>query len=207
MVSGPDTSWQIEGGRVEAFRDDFLLLGSKISADGDCIHEIRRRLLLGRKAMTNLNHVLRSKNTTLMTKVCIIKALYVWMCKLDHKEGRVPKNWCFRTVVLENTLERLLGCKEIKPVNSKGNQPWILIRRTDAEVEVTILWPSVANSWHWNWEGLRMKGEEGDREWDGWMASSIQWIWTWENSQMVRDREAWHAVVHEVTKSWTWLGC
>ena len=107
------------------------------------------------------------------------------MCKLDHKESWVPKNWGFWTVVLEKTPESLLDCKEIKPVNPKGNQPWIFIRRTDAEVEVPILWPSDANSWHWKrpwcWEGLRTK-EEGIIRWDGWIASLMQWTWTWETS-------------------------
>ena len=72
---------------------------------------------------------------------------HVWMWELDHKEGWVPKNWCFRTVVLEKTLESPLDCKEIQPVNPKGNQPCIFIGRTDAEAEALILWPSDSKSW------------------------------------------------------------
>ena len=72
---------------------------------------------------------------------------HVWMWKLDHKEGWAPKNWCFWTVVLEKTLESSLDCKEIKPVNPKGNQSWIFIRKTDAEAEAPILWPPDVKSW------------------------------------------------------------
>ena len=83
-------------------------------------------------------------------KVHIVKAMVFpvgWMPKLDHKESWVMKNWCFWTVVLENTLESPLDYKEIKPVNPKGNQSWIFIVRTDAEAEVPILWPADEKSW------------------------------------------------------------
>ena len=108
---------------------------------------------------------------------------HVWMWKLDHKEGWVLKNWCFWTVVLENTLESPLDCKEIKPV--KGNQSWIFIGRTDAEAEAPILWPPDTKSQlirkDWCWE--RLKAGEGDnRGSDGWMASLIQRTWVWVSS-------------------------
>ena len=96
MASGPITSWQTEGRKVEEVTD--FLLGSKITADGDCSHEIRRRLLLGRKVMTNLDSVLKSRDITRPTKVCIVKAMYglpsghVWLRQLDREEGRTPKN-------------------------------------------------------------------------------------------------------------------
>ena len=86
------------------------------------------------------------------------------MWELDHKEGWVLKNWCFQTVVLKKTLESPLDIKEIKPVNPKGNQPWIFIGRTDIEAEAPILWPPVVNSW----ERLRAGGEAGDRGWNDW---------------------------------------
>ena len=89
-------------------------LGSKITADGDCSHEIKRRLLLGRKAMTNLDSILESKYLTLSTKVHLVEAGHVWMWELNCEEGWPPKNWCFWTVVLEKTLESPLDCKEIK---------------------------------------------------------------------------------------------
>ena len=128
----------------------FTFLGSKITADGDCRHEIKRHLFLGRKAMTNLDNILKSRDITLLTKVHIVKAIVfpvvMYGCELDHKEGWAPKNWCFWTVVLEKILERPLDCKEIQPVNPKGNKPWISMGRTDAEAEAPILWPSDAKS-------------------------------------------------------------
>ena len=128
---------------------DFLILGSKITAYGDCSHELKRCWLFRRKAMMNLYSVLKSRDITLPTKVHSksydFSGIHTWMWELDHKEGWVPENWCFWIVVLEKTLES--PCKEIKPVNPKGNQPWIFIGRTDAEAEVLILWPPDAKSW------------------------------------------------------------
>ena len=98
MASGPITSWQIDGETMETVRD-FIFLGSKITADGDCSHEIKRRLLLGRKAMTNLDSILKSRDITLPTKVHLVKAMvfpvvmYGW--ELDYKESWAQKNWCF----------------------------------------------------------------------------------------------------------------
>ena len=105
-----------------------------------------RCLLLGRKAKTNLDSILKSRDVTLLTKVRLVKAMsfpssHVWMWELDHKAGWALKNWCFWTVVLEKTLERHLGCNEIKPVTPKGNQPWIFTGRTEAEAAAPILWP------------------------------------------------------------------
>ena len=123
---------------------DLILGGSKISADGDCSHEIKRCLLLGRKAMTNLDSILKSRDITLPTKVPLVKAMVFPVvmcgCESDYKKSWVPKNWCFWSVVLEKTLESSLDCKEIKPVNPTGNQSWIFFGRTDAEAEITILW-------------------------------------------------------------------
>ena len=115
-----------------------IFLGSKITADGDCSHEIKRHLLLGRKVMTNLESVFKSRDITLPTKVCLVKAMvfsrsHVWMWELDYKESWALKNWCCWTVMLEKTLERPLYCKEIQPVNPKGNQSWIFLARTDAK--------------------------------------------------------------------------
>ena len=120
-----------------------LFLGSKITADGDCSHEIKRHLLLGRKVMTNLDSIFKSRDIT--TKVCCqgygFSSGHVWMWELDYKESRGPKNWCFWTVVLEKTLESPLDFKEIQPVHSKGDQSWVFIGRTDAKAETPILWP------------------------------------------------------------------
>ena len=127
MASGPITSWQIDGETVETV-SDFILGGSKITAHDDCRHEIKRHLLFGRKVMTNLDSILKSRDITLSTKVRLVKAMVfssgqVWMWELDYKESWALKNWCFWTVVLEKTLESPLDCKEIQPVHPKGDQP------------------------------------------------------------------------------------
>ena len=145
MASDPITSWRTYAEKVETVTD-FIFLGSKITTDSDCSHEIKRRLLFGRKAMTNLDIVLKSRDITLPTKVYNSQSYgfsssHVRMCNLDHKESWALKNWCFQTVVLEKALENLLDSKEIQPVNPKANQPWIFTGRTDAEAEAPILWP------------------------------------------------------------------
>ena len=131
---------------------EFILGGSKITADGDCSNEIKRCLLLGRKAMTNLDSVLKKQrhyfaNKGLSSQSYSFASSHVWMWELDYKESWVLKNWCFWTVVLEKTLESSLDCKEIKPLNPEGSQSWILIGRTDAEAEAPILWPPDAKNW------------------------------------------------------------
>ena len=111
MASGPITSWQIDGETMETVTD-FIFLGSKITADGDCSHEIKRHLLLGRKAMANLDSVLKSKDITNKgpsSQSYDFSSSHVWMWELDHKESWGPKNWCFWTVVLEKTLESPLA--------------------------------------------------------------------------------------------------
>ena len=114
-------------------------------------HEIKRRLLLGRKAMRNVDSVVQSRDITWPTKVYIVKSYgfsssHVWMWELDYKEIWAPNNWWFWTVVLEKTLERLLDCEKIKPVIPKGNQSLVFIGMTDGEVEAPILWPPDAKS-------------------------------------------------------------
>ena len=109
------------------------------------------------------------------------------MWELDYKESWELKNWCFWTVVLENTLESPLDCKEIQPVHPKGDQSWVFIGKTDVEAETPILWPpdvktdSLKNT-PWCWERLKTGGEGGNRGWDGQMASLTQWTWVWVNS-------------------------
>ena len=151
MASGPITSWQIDGETVETVAD-FIFLGSKITADGDCSHEIKRHLPLGRKVITNLDSILKSKDITLPTKAHLVKAtvfpvvMYGWW-ELDYKESWAPKNWCFWTVVLEKILESPLDCKEIQPVHPKGDQSYVFIGRTDVEAETPMLWPPDSKSW------------------------------------------------------------
>ena len=144
-----------------------ILGGSKITADGGWSHESKRYLLLGRKAMTNLHSMLKSRDITLPTKVRLVKAMVfsssnIWMWGLDHKESWGLKHWCFWTVVLEKTLESPLDCREIQPVHPKENESWIFIGRTDAKAETPILWPPDSKNWliwkdsdagkDWRWE-------------------------------------------------------
>ena len=107
------------------------------------------------------------------------------MWELDCEESWAPKNWCFWTVVLK-TLESPLDCKELQPVHSKGDQPWIFFGRNDAKAETPVLWPPHAKSWligkDWCWEGSGVGGKGDNRGWDGWMASLTQWTWVWVNS-------------------------
>ena len=137
MASSPITSWEIDGETVS----DFTFLGSKITADGDCSHEIKRCLLLGRKVMTNLEGILKSRDITLPTKVRLVKVSPVVMygCeswtveKAEHQKIDAFELWCWRR------LESPLDCKEIQPVHPEGDQSWVFIGRTDAEAP--ILWP------------------------------------------------------------------
>ena len=126
MASGPITSWEIDGGTLETV-SDFIFLGSKITAGGDCSHEIKRCLLLGRKIVTNLDSILKSRDITLPTKVRLVKAMVfpvvMYGCECwNVKKAECQKIDAFGTVVLEKTLESPLDCKEIHPVHPKGDQ-------------------------------------------------------------------------------------
>ena len=164
LASGPITSLQIEGEKVEALTD-FIFLGSQITVDGDGSHEIKRPLLLGRKAMTNLDSMLKSKDINYSADRGPCSQGYgfsfghVWMWQLDCEEGWALKNWCFWTVVLEKTLVSPLDCKKIQPVHPNGDHCWVFFGRTDAEAETPILWPPHAKSW------LIGKDPDARRDW------------------------------------------
>ena len=144
VASGPITSCEIDGETVETV-SDFIFLCSKITADGDCTHEIKRRLLLGRKIMTNLDSILKSRDITLPTKIHLVKAMVfpvvMYGCeswtvkKAEHRRIDAFELWCWRT------LESSMDCKEIQPVHSKGDQPWVFFGRNDAKAETPVLWP------------------------------------------------------------------
>ena len=149
IASGPITSWEIDRETVETV-SDFIFLGSKITADGDCSHKIKRRLLLGRKVKTNLDSILKSRDITLPTKVHQVKGMVFPVVLYGCESWTVKKAelqridafelWCCRRLLSP------LDCKEIQPVHSKGDQSWVFIGRTDAKAETPIFWPPHAKS-------------------------------------------------------------
>ena len=143
MASGSITSWQIDRKTMEKARN-FIFLGSKITADGDCSHEVKRCLLLGRKAMTKLDSILKSRDTTLPTKVHLVKAMVFPVVMYGCESWTIKKAEHQRIDAFEllcwKRLESSLDCKEIQPVHPKENQSWVFIGSTDAEAETPILW-------------------------------------------------------------------
>ena len=139
MASGPITSWDIDGETVS----DFIFGGSKVTADGDCSHEIKRRLLLGRKVMTKLDSIFKSRDITLPTKVRLVKAMVfpvvMYGCvswtvkKAERRRIDAYELWCWRRLLSP------LDCKEIQPVHSEGDQPWDFFGRNDAKAETPVL--------------------------------------------------------------------
>ena len=193
MSSGPITLWQIYGEKMETVRD-FLFLGSKITADGDCSHEIKRCLLLGRKVTTNLDSILKSRDITFLTKVHLVKAMVFPVVMYGCENRTVKKAECWRIDAFELLCwRRLLRVpwtarrsnqsilKEISPEYSVLN-----IGRTDVEAETPVYFGHLMWRTHSLEKTLMLgKSEGGEGEdwgWDGWMASLTQWTWVWVNS-------------------------
>ena len=147
IASSPITSWQIDGETVETVA---ILGGSKITVDGDCSHKIKRHLLLGRKVMTNLDSILKSRDSTLPTKVRLVKLMVFPVVMCGCENWTIKKAECRRIDAFElwcwRRLESPLDSKEIQPVHPKGDQSWVFIGRSVAEAEIPILWPPDAES-------------------------------------------------------------
>ena len=192
MTSGPITSWEIDGETVETV-SDFIFLGSKITADGDCSHEIKRLLLLGRKVMTNLDSLLKSTGITLPKKVHLVKAMVFPVVMYECESWPIKKAECWRTDAFELWCwKRHLGVpwtarrsnqsvlKKISPEYSLEGLMLKLRRQYFGVWWDTTWWEELTQLKRpWCWERLKAGGEGDDRGWDGWMASPTQWTWVW----------------------------
>ena len=190
MASGPITSWEIDGKTVETV-SDFIFLGSKITADGDCSHEIKRRLLLGRKIMTKLGSILKSRDITLPTNVHLVNAMVfpviMYGCeswtvkKAERRRIDAFELWCWRRLLRVPWTARRSNqsiLKEISPgVSLEGMMLKVKLQYFGHSWEELTHWKRL-----WCWEGLGARGEGDDRGWDGWMASLTQWTWVSVNS-------------------------
>ena len=190
MASGPITAWEIDGETVETV-SDFIFGGSKITADADCSHEIKRRLLLGGKVMINLDSILKSRDITLSTKVCLVKAMVFPVVMYGYKSWTVKKTecqridafelWCWRRLLRVPWTARRSNqsiLKEISPGCSlEGMMLKLKLQYFGHLMRELTHWQRL-----WCWEGLGADGEGDDRGWDGWMTLLTRWMWVWVKS-------------------------
>ena len=194
MASGPITSWQIDGETVAGF----IFLGSKITADGDCSHEIKRGFLLGRKVMTNLDSILKSRDMPLSTKVCLVKAMVFPMVMYGCESWTIKKAecrridafelWCWRRLLRVPWTTRRSNQSILKEISPGCSLEGLMLK---LKLQYLATWCKELTCWKrpWCWESLRAGGEGDDRGWDGWMESPTQQEWAWVDS-----------------RSWWWTG-
>ena len=192
MASGPIISWQINGEKVETVAE-FILRGSKITVVGDCSHEIKRHLLLGGKVMTNLERIFKSRDITLPTKVCPVKAMVFPVVMYGYESWTIKKAeqqridafelWCWRRLLrVPRTAKRSNQSilKEISPEYIHWKD-WCWSWNSNT---LATWWEELTHSKRrWWWERLRVGGEGDDRGWDVWMASPTLWTWIWASSE------------------------
>ena len=183
MASGPIISWQIDAETVETVTD-FILWGSKITADGDCSHEFKRHLLLGRKVVTNLDSILKSRDITLPTKVCLVKAMFFpvvmyWCESWIIKKAECQRNYAFELCCCRRLLRVPWTSRRSKHSIQKEISHDYSLEGLMLKLQYLATWCEELIYWKrpWSWERLMVGGEEDDRGWDGWMASLIQWTW------------------------------
>ena len=185
MASGPITSWEIDGETIETVTD-FILGGSKITADGDCSHEIKRHLLLGGKAMINLDRIWKSRDITLPTKVHLVTAMVfpvvMYGCeswtikKAEHRRIDAFELWCWRRPLRVPWTARRSNQSILKEISPEHSLEELMLKRN---VNTLATWGEELTYWErpWCWERLRAVGEGDDRGWDGWMPSLNRWTW------------------------------
>ena len=189
MASSSITSWQIDGETMETVTD-FLFLGSKITADSDCSHEIKQHLLLGRKAMTNLDSVLKSRDI-LLAKVHLVKAMVFPVVRYGCKSWTIKKAecwkidafelWCWRRLLRVPWAARRSNQSILKEISSEYSLEGLMLK---LKLQYFGTWCEETTYWKrpWCWGRLNAAGEGDNRGWDGWMASQTQWTWVWASS-------------------------